>query len=42
MADRRNLRKWLLVAAAAALLLAASQALWFWQSWPVRHLLGGA
>jgi hypothetical protein len=36
----RLLRKWLPVAAAALLLLALSQTLWLWQSWPVRHLLG--
>jgi hypothetical protein len=38
---RRLLRKWMPVALTALLLLAASQALWYWQSWPVRHLLGG-
>lgn len=39
---RRLLRKWMPLAATALLLLAASQALWYWQSWPVRHLLGGS
>ena len=38
---RRWLRKWTPVLATTLLLLAASQALWYWQSWPVRHLLGG-
>jgi hypothetical protein len=33
------LGRWLRVAAGAALLLALSQALWLWQSWPVRELL---
>jgi type VI protein secretion system component VasF len=37
---RRHLRRWLPLAVIALLLLAASQALWYWQSWPVRHLLG--
>ena len=30
---------WLRFAAAAALLLALSEALWLWQTWPVRELL---
>jgi hypothetical protein len=30
---------WLRVAAAALVLLALSQALWLWQTWPVRELL---
>jgi hypothetical protein len=40
----RALRRWTLPVLAAALLLAASQLLWAWQTWPVRHLLelGGA
>ncbi|HVE52351.1 MAG TPA: hypothetical protein VNB23_03080 [Ramlibacter sp.] len=32
-------RPWLRVAAAAALLLLVSEALWLWQTWPVRELL---
>jgi hypothetical protein len=32
-------RPWLQVAAAAAALLLASEALWLWQTWPVRELL---
>lgn len=36
--SRRGLR-WLALAAAAALLLGLSQALWLWQTWPVRDLL---
>jgi hypothetical protein len=30
---------WLQVAAAAAVLLMLSEALWLWQTWPVRDLL---
>lgn len=30
---------WLRVAGAAALLLLLSEALWLWQTWPVRELL---
>ena len=30
---------WLRVAAAALALLALSEALWLWQTWPVRELL---
>lgn len=37
-----RLRKWIPVAAAALALLALSQALWLWQSWPVRQLLQAA
>lgn len=36
---RRLLRKWAPVAVAGVALLALSQALWLWQSWPVRQLL---
>lgn len=36
---RAGWRDWLQVAAVAALLLALSQALWIWQTWPVRDLL---
>lgn len=32
-------RPWLPVAAAAVALLLASEALWLWQTWPVRALL---
>lgn len=32
-------RTWLPVVAAAAALLLVSQALWLWQTWPVRELL---
>jgi hypothetical protein len=32
-------RPWLRVAAAAAFLLALSEFLWLWQTWPVRVLL---
>lgn len=32
-------RPWLRVAAAAALLLLLSEALWLWQTWPVREQL---
>jgi hypothetical protein len=32
-------RPWLRVAAAAAFLLALSEVLWLWQTWPVRALL---
>jgi hypothetical protein len=34
-----RLRKWGPIAVAAVALLALSQALWLWQSWPVRQLL---
>jgi type VI secretion system protein ImpK len=32
-------KPWLRVGAAAVALLVLSQALWLWQSWPVRELL---
>lgn len=32
-------RPWLRVAGAAAVLLLVSEALWLWQTWPVRELL---
>lgn len=32
-------RQWLQLAAAALVLLTASEALWLWQTWPVRELL---
>ena len=32
-------RPWLRVAVAAGLLLLLSEALWLWQTWPVRELL---
>ena len=35
----QRVRKWVPVAIAALALLALSQALWVWQSWPVRQLL---
>lgn len=34
-----RLRRWAPVALAAGLLLAASQLVWTWQTWPVRQLL---
>jgi hypothetical protein len=34
-----RLRRWGAVVIAALVLLALSQALWLWQSWPVRQLL---
>lgn len=36
---RAGWRAWLQVAAIAGVLLALSEALWVWQSWPVRDLL---
>lgn len=36
---RSRAARWLPVAAGALALLAASQALWLWQTWPVRELL---
>ena len=36
---RAGWRDWVLVAICALLLLALSQALWLWQTWPVRELL---
>ncbi len=38
-ARRAGWRDWLQVFAIAALLLAFSEAIWLWQSWPVRELL---
>ena len=35
-------RPWVLVAVCALILLALSEALWLWQSWPVRELLQAA
>lgn len=32
-------KPWLQLAAAALLLLAVSEAIWLWQTWPVRELL---
>jgi hypothetical protein len=32
-------KKWLQLAGAALLLLVVSEALWIWQTWPVRELL---
>jgi hypothetical protein len=36
---RAGWRPWLRVAGVAAGLLVLSEALWFWQTWPVRELL---
>ena len=36
---RAGWRPWLRVGAVAAALLVLSEALWFWQTWPVRELL---
>ena len=36
---RAGWREWLRLAVAALLLLALSEALWLWQTWPVRELL---
>lgn len=38
-AARPRWRPWLRVAAVAAALLVLSEAIWFWQTWPVRELL---
>lgn len=38
-AARHGWRAWLQVAAVAAVLLLLSEALWLWQTWPVRELL---
>ena len=38
-AGRGGWRAWLQVAVAALLLLLFSEALWLWQTWPVRELL---
>ena len=35
-------RDWVLVATCALILLALSEALWLWQTWPVRELLQAA
>jgi hypothetical protein len=37
----RSRARWWLLLATALILLATSQALWFWQTWPVRALLEG-
>lgn len=39
---RRAWRDWIPVAGCALLLLVLSQALWLWQTWPVRELLQSA
>jgi fatty acid desaturase len=36
---RADWRPWLQVAAIAAALLLLSEAIWLWQTWPVRELL---
>jgi hypothetical protein len=36
---RAGWREWLRLCAAAVVLLAVSEALWLWQTWPVRDLL---
>lgn len=36
---RAGWRQWLRLVLAALLLLAVSEALWVWQTWPVRELL---
>jgi hypothetical protein len=36
---RRHLRRWGAIWLTAALLLALSQGIWWWETWPVRHLL---
>lgn len=38
-APRAGWRRWVPLALGAAALLVASQLLWLWQTWPVRHLL---
>ena len=40
--SRAGWKDWTLVAACALFLLIASQALWLWQTWPVRELLQAA
>ena len=35
----RGLARWTVIALGACMLLGLSQALWMWQSWPVRHQL---
>lgn len=37
--ERAGWRQWLQLAGAALALLALSEALWLWQTWPVRELL---
>jgi hypothetical protein len=39
---RAGWREWLRLCAAALVLLALSEALWVWQTWPVRELLHSA
>jgi hypothetical protein len=39
---RAGWRDWMLVAVCALLLLVMSEALWLWQTWPVRELLQSA
>lgn len=39
---RGGWRPWLRVAGVAAALLVISEAIWFWQTWPVRELLAPA
>lgn len=36
---RAGWRQWLQLLAVALVLLAVSEALWIWQTWPVRQLL---
>jgi hypothetical protein len=36
---RRHLGRWAGIYLAAVVLLALSEVVWVWQSWPVRHLL---
>jgi hypothetical protein len=36
---RAGWRQWLRLVVAAGVLLAVSEALWVWQTWPVRELL---
>lgn len=38
----RSFRRWLALSVAALGLLAASQLIWQWETWPVRQLLGAA
>jgi hypothetical protein len=40
--SRTSWKEWVLVAACALALLVLSQALWLWQTWPVRELLQAA
>lgn len=35
----RGIARWAAIVLGASVLLGLSQALWMWQSWPVRHLL---